>query len=139
MDQTQQFELSVVVPVYNEEDSVQQLYEEIVEAVCGTESYEVIFVDDGSTDKSLSLLESIQRDDSRVRVIRFRGNFGQTAALSAGIEHSRGRIIVPLDADGQNDPGDIPKLIEKLEEGYDIVRAGEKTGRIHFLPAGCLL
>jgi glycosyltransferase involved in cell wall biosynthesis len=133
MDQTQQFELSVVVPVYNEEESVQQLYEEIVESVGGIESYEVIFVDDGSTDNSLSLLQNIQQHDSRVSVIRFRGNFGQTAALSAGIEHSRGSIIVPLDADGQNDPGDIPKLIKELEKGYDIVSGWRKDRQDTFL------
>lgn len=133
MDQTQQLELSVVIPVYNEEDSVQKLYEEIVEAVCSIESYEIIFVDDGSTDSSPSFLGNIQQHDSRVRVIRFRGNFGQTAALSAGIEHSRGRIIVPLDADGQNDPGDIPKLIEELEKGYDIVSGWRKDRHDTFL------
>lgn len=119
-------ELSIVVPVFNEQDSLEGLYEEILQAISGKYDSEIIFVDDGSTDNSLDILTGFQQDDDRVRVIRFRSNFGQTAALSAGFEHSRGRIIIPLDADGQNDPGDIPKLVEKLDEGYDIVSGWRK-------------
>lgn len=119
-------ELSIVVPVFNEQGSLKGLYEEILQAISGKYDSEIIFVDDGSTDNSPNILTEFQRGDDRVRVIRFRSNFGQTAALSAGFEHSRGRIIIPLDADGQNDPGDIPKLVKKLDEGYDIVSGWRK-------------
>ena len=119
-------ELSIVVPVFNEQGSLEGLYEEILKAISGKYDSEIIFVDDGSTDNSLDILTEFQRGNDRVRVIRFRSNFGQTAALSAGFEHSRGRIIIPLDADGQNDPGDIGKLVKKLDEGYDIVSGWRK-------------
>jgi glycosyltransferase involved in cell wall biosynthesis len=114
-------ELSIVVPAFNEQDSLRNLYDEITEALSGHYEYEIIFIDDGSTDKSFSILSDIQQSDKKVRVIRLKKNFGQTAALSAGFRHARGRIIVPLDADGQNDPADIPRLVAKLESGYDIV------------------
>jgi len=117
----QDIELSIVIPVLNEADNLQQLYDEICNTADGRYSYEILFIDDGSTDNSFAVLSKILQNSERVRVIRFRRNFGQTAALSAGFEHARGRIIIPLDADGQNDPADIPRLIEKLNEGYDIV------------------
>ncbi len=120
MAEARGIELSVVVPVFNEQETLGGLYEEIGRAV-GKYSYEILFIDDGSTDKSFDILTEIQANDSRVRVVRLRKNFGQTAALSAGFKYSRGRIIVPLDADGQNDPADIERLINKLNEGYDIV------------------
>ena len=126
MSDEQAVELSIVVPVFNEQGSLKELYEEILQAISGKYDSEIIFVDDGSTDNSLNILTELQQGDDRVRVIRFRSNFGQTAALSAGFEHSRGRIIIPLDADGQNDPGDIGKLVKKLEEGYDIVSGWRK-------------
>ena len=113
--------LSVVVPVFNEQESLKALYSQICQSLEGRYDYELIFIDDGSTDESFSILEGICSQDSKVRVIRLRRNFGQTAALSAGFKYSRGEIIVPLDADGQNDPADICKLIDKLNEGYDIV------------------
>ena len=121
MSDKQGIELSIVVPVLNEADNLKLLYEQTTRTVSSRYSYEIIFIDDGSTDNSFNLLSEIHQNDSKVRVIRFRRNFGQTAALSAGFEHARGRIIVPLDADGQNDPADIPRLLEKLNEGYDIV------------------
>ncbi len=114
-------ELSIVIPVFNEQHSLPGIYNEIIEALSGKYRFEIIFVDDGSGDKSFEVLSEIQGSDDRVRVIRFRRNFGQTAALAAGFEHSSGRVIIPLDADGQNDPADIPKLMAKLDEGYDIV------------------
>jgi len=113
--------LSVVVPVFNEVDSLETLYGRICRSLDGKYDYELIFIDDGSTDGSFSILEGFCRKDPRVRVVRLRKNFGQTAALSAGFKYSRGAIIVPLDADGQNDPADICRLIDKLDEGYDIV------------------
>lgn len=120
------FDLSVVVPVYNEQDSLNSLYDEITRALSDKYNFEVIFVDDGSSDNSFEILSEIRRNDGRVRVIKFRKNFGQTAAIAAGFENSSGKIVIPLDADGQNDPGDIPMLIEKLDEGYDIVSGWRK-------------
>ncbi len=121
MAQTKTKELSIVIPVFNEEDSLMGLYDEICRAVGGKYDYEVIFIDDGSTDGSLAILKDIQLNDSRVRIVRLRRNFGQTAALSAGFKHAYGAVIIPMDADGQNDPADIEKLLAKLNEGYDIV------------------
>ncbi|MBE0534896.1 MAG: glycosyltransferase family 2 protein [Phycisphaerae bacterium] len=114
-------ELSIVLPVLNEQDNLQPLYDEITSALSGGGSYEIIYIDDGSTDDSIAVLSTIQASDPKVRVICFRRNFGQTAALSAGFKHARGRIIIPMDADGQNDPADIPRLVQKLESGFDIV------------------
>lgn len=119
-------ELSIVVPVLNEQDSLQNLYQEITQALSTSGNYEIIFIDDGSTDKSFDILSNIHQNDRKVRVIRFKKNFGQTAALSAGFRNAHGKVIVPLDADGQNDPADIPKLVEKLDCGYDIVSGWRK-------------
>ena len=121
MTDNRSVELSIVVPVLNEQDGLRPLYNEIPLRFAATPNYEIIFVDDGSTDKSVAVLSDIQSADPKVRVICFRRNFGQTAALSAGFKYARGRIIVPMDADGQNDPADIPRLVEKLETGFDIV------------------
>ena len=113
--------LSVVVPVYNEEQSTQRLYEKIRD-VCKSEGrFEVVFVDDGSTDQTFEVLERIHRQDSRVRVLRFRKNYGQTAAMAAGFAFAQGEVIVSMDGDLQNDPTDIPRLLSKLEEGFDVV------------------
>jgi len=120
-------ELSIAVPVLNEQDNIEPLYEQITAAVSGKYDYEIIYVDDGSTDGSFAKLAQIQKTDAKVRVIRFRRNFGQTAALSAAFEHSRGRIITALDADLQNDPADIPKMIDKLNEGFDVVSGWRKN------------
>jgi glycosyltransferase involved in cell wall biosynthesis len=112
--------ISVVVPVFNEELNVDELYQRIDAALAG-QSAEVLFVDDGSTDRTAERLLRIADSDARVRVLRFRRNFGQTAALSAGIDHARGDIIIPMDGDLQNDPADIPRLLGRLAEGYDVV------------------
>jgi glycosyltransferase involved in cell wall biosynthesis len=120
-------DLSLVIPVYNEQESIKPLYDEITVALSEKYDYEIIFIEDGSSDDSYSILTGIREKDSRVRVIKFRKNFGQTAAIAAGFEHTRGKIILPLDADGQNDPGDIPMMVKKLEEGYDIVSGWRKN------------
>lgn len=119
-------EISVVVPLLDEEDNVGPLYEQIKGALADKHSYEIIFIDDGSVDKSFEILSKIQKSDSSVRIIRFRRNFGQTAALSAGFKYSRGKIIVAMDADLQNDPADIPAMVAKLDEGYDVVSGWRK-------------
>ena len=104
-------ELSIVIPVFNEEQSVKPLHAEIEQALADFE-HEILYVDDGSTDNSFNMLTDIQQNSNNVRLIRFRRNFGQTAAMSAGFKYARGKIIIPMDADGQNDPADIPKLVE---------------------------
>ena len=114
--------LSVLIPVYNEVDNVGPLHDELRVALSGLESYEIIFVDDGSTDGTAKLLESIQSaDPSHVRVALLKRNCGQTAALSAALDLARGAILVPMDGDRQNDPADIPRLLAKLDEGHDVV------------------
>ena len=115
-------DISVVVPLYNEEDNVQLLYEEI-KGVLDTmaEQAEIVFVDDGSRDRTLAKLEAIQAGDDHVRVVSLRRNFGQTAAMTAGFDHARGGVIITMDGDLQNDPHDIPQLVGKLNEGYDVV------------------
>ncbi|MDH4136098.1 MAG: glycosyltransferase family 2 protein [Anaerolineae bacterium] len=117
-----EIELSIVIPLFNEEESVEPLYAQLKEALEPLEqSYEIIIVDDGSTDWSFELLKGLQAQDKRLKVIRFRRNFGQTAAFAAGFEYAQGQVVVTMDADLQNDPADIPRLLEKLEEGYDVV------------------
>ncbi len=121
-----QLQLSVVVPLLDEEDNLPALYEQITRALEGRYEYEIVFVDDGSTDGSFQILKDLHASDPRVRVIRFRRNFGQTAASSAGFAHARGEVIVAMDADLQNDPADIPMLVAKLDEGYDVVSGWRK-------------
>jgi len=120
--------LSLVIPVYNEESSLPLLYESIHKTLKPLEkSWEVVFVDDGSSDGSLTALKTLaKKDPKHVRVVAFRRNFGQTAAISAGIDHAQGETIVLLDADLQNDPADIPRLLAKLDEGYDLVSGWRK-------------
>ena len=128
-------ELSLVIPVYNEAANLPILHDCIQAALKPIESaWEVIFVDDGSSDNSLDVLKTlVEKDPEHVRVVSFRRNFGQTAAITAGIDHSHGEIIVLLDADLQNDPADIPMLLAKLDEGYDLVsgwRRDRKDNRL---------
>ncbi len=119
-------ELSVVVPLLDEQDNLRPLYDQITEALRDRYAYEIIFIDDGSTDDSFKMLTEFHEADSHVRVIRFRKNFGQTAAMSAGFAHARGEVIIAMDADLQNDPADIPMLVDKLREGYDVVSGWRK-------------
>ncbi len=119
-------EISVVVPLLNEQDNIGPLYEQITQTLSPEHGYEIVFVDDGSTDKSFDVMAGLQRQDEKVRIIRFRKNFGQTAALSAGFDHARGDIVVAMDGDLQNDPADIPRMLEKLDEGYDVVSGWRK-------------
>jgi glycosyltransferase involved in cell wall biosynthesis len=115
--------LSVVIPVYNEEDTLELLHDALYQALDGLPySWEVVFVDDGSKDTSLPILETyIDKDPDHFLLVALRRNFGQTAAIAAGIDHAQGEVIVLMDADMQNDPVDIPLLLEKIDEGYDVV------------------
>ena len=115
--------ISIVIPVYNEEDNVKALHMKLTDILPTiTENYEIIFVDDGSTDNSFALLNEISREDKSVKVIKFRRNFGQSAAIAAGFDYSKGDVIITMDGDLQNDPGDIPKLLDELQESdYDVV------------------
>jgi glycosyltransferase involved in cell wall biosynthesis len=126
-------ELSVVIPIKNEAENIPRLYDELVKALEGFRPFELVFVEDGSTDDSFALLASLQSSDPRVRVIRFRRNFGQTAAFAAGFAFARGRYIVTSDGDLQNDPSDIPRMVERLEQGFDIVAGWRKDRKDPFL------
>ncbi|AEA33256.1 glycosyltransferase family 2 protein [Hippea maritima] len=120
--------ISVVVPVYNEKENVGLLYEKIKDVMIKNGyDHEIIFVDDGSNDGTFEELKKITDKDKQFKVIRFRRNFGQTAAMAAGFDYAHGEIIVSMDGDLQNDPEDIPKLIEKLDKGYDVVSGWRKN------------
>jgi glycosyltransferase involved in cell wall biosynthesis len=127
-------ELSVVIPVYNEEQSLAPLHAELSETLgAWGESYELLFIDDGSTDGSFAALEKIQAGDPRVRVVQFRRNFGQTAAFAAGFALARGRFIATSDGDQQNDPRDLPSMVARLREGFDIVCGWRKDRKDPYL------
>lgn len=115
--------ISIVIPVYNEEENLKELHAKLTNVLPAfTETYEILFVDDGSTDNSYVILKGLTRKDKKVKVIKFRRNFGQSAALSAGFDYSRGEMIITMDGDLQNDPGDIPKLLGELEKkDYDVI------------------
>ncbi len=115
-------DLSIVVPIYNEEESVAPLIRELRSALDPLgKSYEIILVDDGSADGTYAVLSQLHQREPRLTVLRFKRNFGQTAAIAAGLAHARGEVVVAMDGDGQNDPKDIPALLSKLDEGYDLV------------------
>jgi glycosyltransferase involved in cell wall biosynthesis len=126
--------VSIVVPVYNERDALMPLAGELIDIVAGLgEPWEAIFVDDGSNDGSADVLRELARTHEEIVVVRLRRNFGKSAALTAGFAHSRGERIVTLDADGQDDPREIPTLLAKLDEGYELVSGWKQTRRDPFL------
>jgi len=119
--------LSVVVPFYNEEDNVEEMHRRLREVLDRTgETYELIFIDDGSTDRTGTLLREIYKKDENVVLLKLRRNFGQTPALQAGFDHARGEIIISMDGDLQHDPAEIPQFLAKMDEGYDIVSGWRK-------------
>lgn len=126
--------LSILIPVYNEVDNILPLFERLSAAIKKAERpYEVIFIDDGSTDGTLDALIDINLKNQNIKIISFTRNFGQTAALSAGIDSCKGDIIIPMDGDLQNDPEDILLLLQKIEEGYDVVSGWRKDRKDPFL------
>jgi glycosyltransferase involved in cell wall biosynthesis len=134
--------ISILIPVFNEQDSVLACHRELTVVLeRWRRPYELVFVDDGSHDRTAELLDEIAARDPRVRVVHFRTNYGQTAAVTAAIDYSRGSILVPMDADLQNDPGDIPALVEKLESGFDVVSGWRKKRQdaswSRILPSRC--
>jgi glycosyltransferase involved in cell wall biosynthesis len=133
---------SIVVPFHNEEDNVTALYDRLKEVMEHVgDSFELVFVDDGSNDRTCRLLEEIAAVDSRVLVVKLRRNFGQTSALAAGFDHAEGEFILAMDGDLQHDPGEIPMFLEKLEEGYDVVSGWRKDRIDNFvmrrIPSRC--
>ena len=126
--------ISVTIPVYNEEENLSRLCAELIPTLESLrQPWEVVLVNDGSTDGSAAVLDKLAADDPRLKVIHFRRNAGQTAAMMAGFEYARGDIIVPMDADLQNDPQDIPRLLEKLDEGYDVCSGWRQDRQDHAL------
>lgn len=127
-------DLSIVVPIFNEEDNIPILHSRITEALGDTPlDYELILVDDGSSDNSYPALKRLASKDDRVKVIRLRRNFGQTAAMAAGFDLASGRVVVPMDGDLQNDPLDIPLLLARIDEGYDVVSGWRKDRKDTFI------
>jgi glycosyltransferase involved in cell wall biosynthesis len=121
-------DISVFLPVFNEEPNLRPLHAKLDQALKALgRSAEIVYVDDGSTDGSLKILREIAQNDSRVRVVALRRNYGQTAAMAAGIDAARGKVLIPMDADLQNDPADIARLLDKLDEGYDVVSGWRKN------------
>jgi glycosyltransferase involved in cell wall biosynthesis len=127
-------DLSVVIPIRNESPNIASLYREFTDTLeAWGRPYELVLIDDGSTDDSFALLAELQARDSRVRVVRFRRNFGQTAAFSAGFRFARGRLIATADGDLQNDPGDLPRMVELIDQGQDIVCGWRKDRKDAFI------
>jgi len=120
-------DISVVIPVYNEVEALPELHQTLTDALDRiSRSAEIVFVDDGSSDGSAAVLDGLASADARVQVLHLRRNYGQTAALMAAFQHSTGEVIIPMDGDGQNDPADIPRLLDKLSEGFDVVSGWRK-------------
>src|ERR1041384_1561933 len=127
-------DLTLVIPVRNEEASLRDLHRELTDVlVAFGRGYEIIVVDDGSTAQTLDILEKLQAMDAHLRIIRLRRNFGQTAAFAAGFDHARGRYIITMDGDLQNDPHDIPEMIKRIEAGADVVCGWRKDRKDAFV------
>ena len=121
-------DLSIIIPIKNERENIPILYQQITDVLVSIKkNYEIIFVDDGSTDGSLEVLKKLSLSDSNVKIIQFRKNYGQTAAMSAGFKFSTGKVVITMDGDLQNDPKDIPALLKKMSEGYDLVSGWRKN------------
>ena len=119
--------ISVVIPVYNEVESVEQLYKELIKVLSSFDSYQIIFVDDGSSDGSVNVIKKIIENDINTNIIQFHRNYGKSAALGEGFKNANGEYIVTMDADLQDDPKEIPNLVSKLEEGFDLVSGWKKN------------
>lgn len=132
MSKEEVLELSIVIPAFNEAGNLIPLIEKI-EKSCRSYSYEIIAVDDSSTDGTLAELKKTAQQKPHLKILPLKRRSGQTAAIAAGVDHAKGRVIVPIDGDGQNDPSDIPRLIEKIEEGYDVVSGWRKNRKDAFL------
>ncbi|MBI1373159.1 MAG: glycosyltransferase [Phycisphaera sp.] len=135
-------DLSIIIPIYNEQENIAAMAERLDAAMATLDrAWEVIYVNDGSTDDSAAMLDAVAAANPRVRVVQFRRNFGQTAAMMAGIDHARGEILVPMDGDLQNDPADIAALLAKIDEGYDVVSGWRKNRQdawlTRVLPSRC--
>ena len=127
-------DISIVIPLYNEEENVELLYESVSSALKQSgKQWEIIMVDDGSSDATFKILKKIAAEEKGAKVISFRRNFGQTAAMAAGFDHAAGDVVIPMDGDLQNDPQDIPKLLAKIEEGYDVVSGWRKDRKDRFI------
>ncbi len=126
-DREKTLDISVIIPIFNEEGNIESLYRGLKSTLEELKKdYEIIFIDDGSSDRSFEVLDKISKGDAKVRVIGFKRNFGQTAAIAAGFDYAKGEILITMDGDLQNDPQDIPQLLKKIETGYDIVSGWRK-------------
>lgn len=131
-------DISVIIPIYNEAENIRELHKRLIASIAPVSPrFELIFIDDGSTDSSLDLLQELQNKDNNIRIIRFTRNFGQQSAVLAGFRNCKGKIIVQLDADLQNPPEEIPKLLQKLNEGYDIVSGIRENRQDSFFRKAC--
>jgi len=128
------FDLTIVIPILNEAGNLESLFAQLTDVLDRMgQNYEIVAVDDGSTDDSFVILKRLHETNPRIKVLRFRRNFGQTAAFAAGFEHARGEVVVTIDADLQNDPADITRLLDKMDEGYDVVSGWRKDRQDRFL------